>query len=154
MNNNILDLIISPLETEPDFYIPIKKLWNVLKRGCNFEVPPFDEFITLIRKDGRFIVESTGNAPWEEDPEETAQMEELNYYAGPKVRLSSRLPTKNDMERIVLKQTQRIIDSLVKAYENRPEDLPEEDECQLIETMAKTKKLKEEIQKAFKEDEK
>lgn len=152
MDKNLLDLIVPALETEPDFYIPAKKLWNVLKKGCNFEVPPFEDFINLLKKDNRFVLENTKNVPWDEDPEETAQMEELGYYAGPKVRLSNRVPTKNDVERIVLKQTQKIIDSLVKAYAMRPKDIPEEEEGQLIDAMAKAKKLKEELQKAFKDE--
>ena len=148
---NLLDAIVPELESTPDFYVSARKLWKGLRGQPELTVPDFAEFVALIRAEERFVVEETGEAPWEEDPDETAQMEELGYYTGPRVRLASRVPTKEDMKRMVLKHAQKIIDNLIRAYDARPPDLPEEEEAQLFQAMIKAKKLKEEVEKAFEE---
>ena len=158
MDKNILDAIIPELETAPEFFVPIKKLWKVLKEKNTVlhrmvATKPFslEEFTALIREDERFIIQEAKSAPWEDEPEEAAQMEQLGYYTGPRVRLTSRVPTKDDMIRIITHQAQKVIDNLVKAYETRPKDISEEDEGKLIDARVKAKKLKEMIDKTLKD---
>lgn len=150
MSKNILDLIVPELQKTPDFFIHVKKLWLELSDEKTPNLPPFEEFSVLLQKDERFVVEDSQQAPWESDPESIEEMEELGYYTGPRVRLKSRNPSNEDMARIISKHTQKLIDSLVKAYETRPNKISEEDEKQLIQTMVKAKKLKEDIDKALK----
>jgi len=150
MGKEILDQIIAPLEKAPDFYLPIKLLWKGLKRLNKSETPSLDVLTALISCDERFVIEYSGKAPWEDSPDDIEQMESMGYYTGPKVRLKSRIPSQKDVEAIALKQAQKIIDNLVKAYESRPKDLPEASEAELLEAMKRAKKLKENLELSFK----
>ena len=155
MNKNLLEAIIPELETVPEFFVPIKKLWKGLPEK-DIDTLSLEDFTALIREDKRFVIQEAHPAPWEDDLETEEQMEELGYYTGPRVRLKSRVPTKEDMIRIISQHAQKVVNNLVKAYETRPKDLPEEEEGRLIDAMIKAKKLKEGIEKSFedKEDEK
>jgi len=149
MKNTIIDMIIPDIENADDFFVPIKKLWDTLINEKTPDMPSFEEFTALVRNDDRLIVQDFKEAPWENAPEETEEMQSLGYYSGPRVRLKSRVPSKEDIARIIQKNAQKIIDNLIKAYQTKPKDLPEEEEKQLIEAMIKAKKLKDNLDKAL-----
>ncbi|MBI4833911.1 MAG: hypothetical protein HY811_03715 [Planctomycetes bacterium] len=154
MKHTIVDMIIADLETAVDFFVPVKKLWETLRDENTPNMPTLEEFTELVKNDGRLVVQQFKEAPWENDPEETEEMESLDYYSGPRVRLKSRVPSKEDIARIIQQNAQKIIDNLIKAYQTRPKNLPEEEEKQLIQAMIKAKKLKDDLEKALKDEKK
>jgi len=136
------DKILEMLNEAEDFYLPVKKIYKELN-NAGYPLPEYKDFLNCLKKDKRF--------EWAEfEEKEDKELEELGYYSGPRIKLKARKITKEDMERIVLKHAQNVIDNLVKAYEHRPEDLSSEEEDRLIELMIRAKKLKEEIIKIFK----
>jgi hypothetical protein len=139
------EAIISILEKAEDFYVPVKKIWKEL-RSQGYELGEFDDFLRALKKDKKFEISEFKD----QDLKDGKEMEELGFYSGPRVKLKSRKITKEDMERIILKHMQNMIDNLVKAYQVSPEDLSPEEEDKLIEIMRKAKDLKEKIKATFK----
>ena len=148
MDNKVLDRIVTMLETAEDFYVPVKKLWKELyQEGC--VMFSYEDFIQKLDQDERFELRDFKKA-WGDDEE--AEMEELGYYSGPRIKLKARKITKEDIQRIALRHAKNTIDNLVKAYKVKPEDLPPEAEDELIELMRKSKELKEKIDTIFHSD--
>jgi hypothetical protein len=139
------EVIVSILEKTVDFYVPVKKIWKELS-SQGYNLPNYDNFLRFLKKDKRFEVRKFKGQEFGDEEE----MEELGFYSGPRVKLKSRKITKEDMQRIILKHAQNVIDNLVKVYQVKPEDLPSDKEDELIELMRRTKDLKEEIEETFK----
>jgi hypothetical protein len=78
--------VIEILETDPDFYVPIKKLWLMLQgEGLALDLE-LDEFRAQLEADDRFEIEDFDDSlPGE--PEEVAEIEQeleaLGFFGGP-----------------------------------------------------------------------
>lgn len=150
MEKKVKDRIIDVLGAAEEIFVPVKKLLKDLgKEGC--EVPTYEDFLQELRDDNRLEVMDF-RKHWEEDEED--DMEDLGYYSGPRVKLRSREITREDIARNLERHNQRMLDNLVKAYEVRPDDFPEQSEDELIQTMQRAKEFKEKVEKLFDEGEK
>ncbi len=148
MDKEALNRVLSMLEGAEDFYVPVKKIWKELSFQ-GYDLPQYNEFLDYLKKDKRFEIRRFKEVESEDENEE--EMEKAGFYSGPRAKLRKRKITKEDMKRITLEHTQRVVGNLIKAYEVKPEDFPEDSEDQLIELMKRAKQLKEKIEEAFKE---
>lgn len=141
--NKILNNIEKDLLETEEFYIPIKKIWLWLKE--EYKNPPaLAELTTWLKADKRFKVH------WiKERDEDDIDLEEVGFFSGPRVGLSRRQPTREDMARIIAKHADNMAKFLEKANETRPDDLSEEDKKTLDEAMKRAKAMKDKIRDIF-----
>ena len=151
MDEPIITKVIGILETDPDFYVPVKKLWLMLQgRGLALDVE-MEDFHRMLTDDARF--EFTPGAAHtegiEDDPELAKDMEQemeaLGFYSGPRVKLVSREMTATDVFAAMSRSLTRMNEALQGAWETRPEG-DQEIEDQLIDILAAGQKLEREIQ--------
>lgn len=139
MNNETLTRVIEILETDADFYVPVKKLWLILQEEKLIESNDLEEFHRVLTNDERFEF-SPGAERFENDPE----MEALGLYGGPRVKLVSREMTAGDVFAAMARSLARMNEALQGAWETRPEnDLVLEN--QLLDILAAGQKLEREI---------
>ena len=151
MDNHIIARVIEILETDPDFFVPVKKLWLMLqgeRLALNIEL---EDFHLMLMADERF--EFTPGTEYseelEEDPEFTEdmerEMEALGFYGGPRVKLVSREMAAEDVFAAMARSLTRMNEALHGAWETRPEG-DQEIEGQLLDILAAGQKLEREIQ--------
>lgn len=81
--------VIEILETDPEFYVPVKKLWLMLQaEGLALDLE-LEEFQAQLEADDRFEIEEFDDSlPGE--PEEVAEiersLESLGFFGGPRVK--------------------------------------------------------------------
>lgn len=146
MNSQILARMTEILETDPGFFVPIKKLWLLLQpAGLEIDL---EEFQRWLQEDKRFEV-----TPGEDhrkgladDPKITKEMEELGFYSGPRVKLASREMSVEDIFAGMTRSLKRMNQALQSAWEARPPE-DQETEDQLLEILAAGQRLEQEIQK-------
>lgn len=156
MNEAILDHVTDVLENDPDFYVPVKKLWRgLLAQGLtDSPASDYDAFLAWLQEDERFEVEPSVEEalgeppPWE--PEEEPEMEVLGFYLGPRVKLASRDMSIADLADILDHKTRDMMDALERAWEVRPED-DQQAEDLLIEALAAAQRLRRETLDALDE---
>jgi len=153
MPEAILNYVINVLETDPDIYVPVKRLWYGLQ-DQDLDDGSYDQFLTWLENDARFVVEPAveeelGEAPpWpaEEEPE----MEALGFYLGPRVKLATRELTAEHLTAILEHHTTNLMSALEGAWALRdPDDREAED--LLIEALAKAQQLQRETRSAIEE---
>lgn len=145
--------VIEILETDPDFYVPIKKLWLMLQaEGLALDLE-LEEFQAQLEADDRFEIEYLDDSlPGE--PEEVAEIERdleaLGFFGGPRVKLASREMTAEDVIAGLLRSLERMNEALRGAWETRPEG-DREMEAELLDTLALGQKMEEEIRQMMEE---
>ncbi|MFQ6101324.1 MAG: hypothetical protein ACE5OS_08840 [Anaerolineae bacterium] len=158
MDDRIITQTIEILETDPDFYVPVKKLWLMLQgKGLALDVE-LEDFHRMLTDDERFEftpgVDHTEG--FEDDPELAEEMERemesLGFYSGPRVKLVSREMTAEDVFAAMSRSLARMNEALQGAWETRPED-DQEIEDQLIDILAAGQKLEREIQDIIEQQE-
>lgn len=156
MGKHILARTIELLENDPDFFVPVKKLWLTLREerlAIDIDLP---SFYTMLLHDEQFeftpgIDHKEGIAvPFEEEIE--TEMEALGFYSGPRVKLTSREMTAEDIFAGLAQSLTRMNKALQNAWDSRPEQ-DQETEDQLLEILAAGQKLEREVQGLFKEHE-
>jgi len=133
------------LETDPDFYVPIKRLWLTLQaEGLKLDQ---EEFQQLLQEDERFEVISgvDEREGLEADPQLAEEMESLGFYSGPRVKLVAREMTAKDVFEGMIRSLTRMNQALQSAWEARPPE-NQETEDQLLEILAAGQRLEREIQ--------
>jgi hypothetical protein len=142
MDRQIQARMIEILENDPDFYVPIKKLWMILQpEGLDLGQ---EDFQRLVQKDARFEV-APGVDPEERGESElTEEMESLGFYSGPRVKLASREMTAQDIFAGMTRSLERMNQALQSAWEARPVE-DQETEDQLLEILAAGQQLEHEI---------
>jgi hypothetical protein len=150
MDNHIMTRIIEILETDPGFFVPVKKLWLMLQgEGLALDIA-LEDFHSMLAADERF--EFTPGADYteeyEEDPEVAKdmerEMEALGFYSGPRVKLASRDMAAEDVFAAMTRSLTRMNEALQGAWETRPEG-DQEIEDQLLDILAAGQKLEREI---------
>jgi hypothetical protein len=150
MDNHIMTRIIEILETDPGFFVPVKKLWLMLQgEGLALDIA-LEDFHSMLAADERF--EFTPGADYteeyEEDPEVAKdmerEMEALGFYSGPRVKLASRDMAAEDVFAAMTHSLTRMNEALQGAWETRPEG-DQEIEDQLLDILAAGQKLEREI---------
>jgi hypothetical protein len=151
MGNHIMTRVIEILETDPDFFVPVKKLWLMLqgeRLALNIEL---QDFHRMLMADERFeLTPGTDySQEFEEDPayaeDMEREMEALGFYSGPRVKLVSREMAAEDVFAAMARSLTRMNEALQGAWETRPED-DQEIEDQLLDILAAGQKLEREIQ--------
>jgi hypothetical protein len=151
MDNHIMTRVIEILETDPDFFVPVKKLWLMLqgeRLALNIEL---QDFHRMLMADERF--EFTPGTDYSQEFEEgpayaedmEREMEALGFYSGPRVKLISREMAAEDVFAAMARSLTRMNEALQGAWETRPED-DQEIEDQLLDILAAGQKLEREIQ--------
>ena len=159
MNDRVITRVIEILETDPDFYVPVKKLWLMCQGeslGLDLEL---DDFHRVLMDDERFefTPDVDHTEGFEDDPEFAAEMERemeaLGFYSGPRVKLVSREMAAEDIFAAMAGSLARMNEALQGAWETRPED-NQETEDQLLDILAAGQKLEREIQELIERQEK
>lgn len=145
--------VIEILETDPDFYVPIKKLWLMLQAERLALDLELEEFQAQLEADDRFEAEDFDDSlPGE--PEEVAEIERdleaLGFFGGPRVKLASREMTAEDFMAGLLRSLERMNEALRGAWETRPEG-NREIEAELLDALALGQKMEEEIRQMMEE---
>ncbi|MCX7855004.1 MAG: hypothetical protein N2556_03345 [Anaerolineae bacterium] len=145
--------LIEILETDPDFYVPIKKLWLMLQaEGLALDLE-LDQFRAQLEADDRFEIEDFDDSlPGE--PEVVAEIERdleaLGFFGGPRVKLASREMTAEDIMAGLLRSLQRMNEALRGAWETRPEGDRETEE-DLLDALALGQEMEDEIRQMLEE---
>jgi hypothetical protein len=151
MDDHALTRVIEILETDPDFFVPIKKLWLMLQgEGLALDIE-LETFTNKLLSDSRFEFTPgvnhkegfDGDPEFEEEMER--EMEAIGFYSGPRVKLASREMTTEAIFAGLTRSLARMNAALQGAWEARPEG-DQETEDQLIEILAAGQKLEREVQ--------
>lgn len=150
MDTRTASRVIETLETDPDFFVPVKKLWLTLQGEGLIVDLELEDFHRMLVADDRFEfmpgVDHTEG--FEDDPafaeEMEQEMEALGFYSGPRVKLVSREMTAEDIFAAMARSLTRMNEALQGAWETRPEG-DQETEDQLLKILAAGQKLEREI---------
>jgi hypothetical protein len=151
MSNPIIERVIEILETDPDFYVPVKKLWLMLRSEGLIGDTELSKLQTMLQTDGRFeFIEPTDHST---DPEHSptvqAEMEALGFFGGPRVKLISREISNEDILAALASHVDRLNEALRAAWETRPED--SQVEVDLMQLLMASQRLGKEMNKLFNE---
>ncbi|MBC7226695.1 MAG: hypothetical protein H5T61_05625 [Thermoflexales bacterium] len=153
MDSRTEQRLIEILETDPDFYVPVKKLWLMLQAERLPMDLELEEFRAWLEADDRFEIEDLDDS-LPGDPEEVAEIERdleaLGFFGGPRVKLASREMTAEDIMNGLLRSLQRMNEALRGAWETRPEGDRETEE-QLLDALALGQEMEEEIRQMLEE---
>ena len=154
MNKKTLNRVIDILKSDPDIYVPVKRLWLTLRQEGMDVDAELEAFSDWLHNDTRFEFAS-GVSFETESPElreeGKREMEALGFFEGPRVKLTSREMTANDIFTGLRNSLTRMNDALQNAWETRPEG-DQETEDQLLEILAAGQKLEREIQDLLSQD--
>ncbi len=145
--------VIEILETDPEFYVPVKKLWLMLQaEGLALDLE-LEEFQAQLEADDRFEIEEFDDSlPGE--PEEVAEiersLESLGFFGGPRVKWTRREMTANDILAGLLQSLERMNEALRGAWETRPEG-DWEAEGELLDALALGQEMEQEIRQIIEE---
>jgi len=151
MSENLLSVAEQILENDEDIIVPIKKVWLKIRDEHHLEVPPLEQFTTMMRKDERFEFmpeheDSDIYEGWaqEEIEEDEREMEKLGFFRGARVKLKRIEMTPEKLADILRRKVDNMMDALTKAWETRPEG-DTETEDQLLQILASAQKLQREV---------
>ena len=151
MDDLTTNRVIEILESDPDFFVSVKKLWLMLQEEKLILDIALEDFHLALLADARF--EFTPGVTHDEGVEDVPafaeemerEMEALGFYSGPRVKLVSREMTAEDVFSAMTRSLTRMNESLHSAWEARPEgDQGTED--QLLKILASGQKLERDIQ--------
>jgi hypothetical protein len=158
MNERVIAHTIEILETDPDFFVPIKKLWLMLQgEGLALDIELAD-FHHMLADDERFeFTPGVDHKEGFEDDIEFAEemereMETLGFFSGPRVKLVSREMTAEDVFAAMARSLARMNEALQGAWETRPEG-SQDIEDQLLDILAAGQKLEREIHELIEQHE-
>jgi hypothetical protein len=151
MNNRMVSRVVEILETAPDFFMPVKKLWLRLQEEGLAQTIELEDFHRMLLSDERF--EFTPGVDYKEGIEDTPEltqemepeMEALGFYSGPRVKLASREMTPEDVFAAMARNLAQMNAALQGAWETRPED-NQDVEDQLLDILAAGQRLEREFQ--------
>lgn len=150
------------LASHKDVIVPVKKIWTeVQKEGKRqgFEALALVDFTAMLEGDPRFefiashksVTEDLEDERTGEDPAQQAEMEQLGFFSGDRVKLRRVALTPTMLGEIIRTKVDRTMDALTKAWDARPEG-DQDTEDKLLEILSKTQKLQREVKKTFSND--
>lgn len=145
MDERAMARVVEILETDPDFYVPVKKLWMMLQgEGLALDLD-LEGFHAALVADGRFeFIEGVNHSEGlEDDPDFEMEMEALGFFSGPRVKLASREITTEDVIAGLTRSLRQLNEALQSAWEARPADDPEAEQM-LREAMDLAEQLEQE----------
>ena len=159
MDAPLIARTIEILETDPDFFVPLKKLWLMLQgEGLALDIE-MDDLGRMLREDERF--EFTAGIDHTQGFDDTPglademrqEMEMLGFYGGERVKLASREIRAEDIFAAMARSMTRMNEALQGAWDARPEG-DREIEDQLIDILAVGQKLERELGNLVEQQEK
>jgi hypothetical protein len=151
MEDRTMARIVEILETDPDFFVPVKKLWIMLQEEGLAQSIDLEKFHHLLEADDRLEFTSSIDSAAELSDNPVfafgteQEIETLEFYSGPKVKLISRTLTAGDIFAGMSQSLTQMNQALQNAWEARPEN-DQATEDQLLEILAAGQKLQREIQ--------
>ncbi len=153
MPSELVDWIYDYLERDDDIVVPVKKMWNDWHTAHVETSLP--DFTAAVLDDERVEqmggVDHTEGMDWM-NPEELAEyerdMEQHDFYSGPRVKLKSRPVTLEHIAQMIKKHNDRLEAALQQARQAMPDDVSEQEEGALIDIIAKTQELRERLREA------
>ena len=151
MHKKTLKRVVEILESDPDIYVPLKKLWVMLQDEGLVVDAELEDFIEELRADTKFEFAPGLNIGPESAPsselleEREREMEALGFFSGPRVKLVAREMTADDIFTGLRNSLTRMNEALQNAWQTRPEG-DQETEDQLLEILGAGQKLEREIQ--------
>ena len=122
MDERAMARVVEILETDPDFYVPVKKLWLMLQgEGLALDLD-LAGFHAALAADERFeFIEGVDHTEgFEDDPDFEMEMEALGFFSGPRVKLASREMTAEDVIAGLTRSLRQLNEALQSAWEARP----------------------------------
>lgn len=147
------------LATDKDIIVPVKKVWHEVQKEArrqSFESPSLGDFTAMLEGDPRFefipahksVTEDLEDEHSRDDPDEDAEMEQMGFFAGDRVKLRRVSLTPTVLGEIIRTKVDRTMEALTKAWKSRPAG-DQDTEDKLLEILAKTQKLQREVKKTF-----
>ncbi len=116
----ITDRVAQILATDPDIFVPMKRLYYDLVHEGLLTWTPLETFQQLLEADDRFeFVEGPED---EIMLEETEELEPLGFYGGLRVKLQAREVSGEEILGVLLRNLQRMNNALEEAWKRRPPD--------------------------------
>ena len=142
------------LESDPDFYVPVKKLWLMLQSEGLAQGLDLEAFHAQLADDPRFeFIDDVDQAVRvEDDPEEMAQMQMMGLFDGPRVKLVARPMTTGDVLNGLRRSLQQLNEALQGAWTSRPEGDPISEEI-LRDAMKTAERLEREVEDVLEDHE-
>lgn len=155
MDEHTLARVTEILATDPDFYVPVRRLWLMLREEGLAPDLGLETFHAHLAADDRFeFIEGVDHAEGlAEDPEFAAEMErgmEALGFSGPRVKLVGRDMTAEDVFAGLSRSLEQLSDALRGAWETRP-DGDAETEGMLLDALTMAEELEREIQEIIDE---
>jgi hypothetical protein len=150
MDERTLTRVIEILETDPDFFVPVRKLWLMLQEEGLAPDVTLEAFHRQLLDDERFdftpgVDHKEGFGDDLDFAEEMERKKEaLGFYSGPHVKLVSREMTAEDIFAGLAQSLTRMNEALQGIWDTRPEG-DQETEVQLLEILAAGQRLEREI---------
>ena len=151
MQAQSLARVIEILETDPDFFVPVKRLWLTLQEeGLETDIP-LHQFRKELSTDTRFemtepidLQKELGNDPELADVI-SEEMESLGLYSGQQVKLVSREMSAVDVFNALGRSLKQMNQALKSAWDSRPEG-DQSLEAQMMQILDAGEQLEHEIQ--------
>ncbi len=121
MDDKAIARLIEILETDPDFFVPVKRLWLTLQQEGLDAGLSLEEFQRELEEDDRFeFGPDMGTDGVPEDSKTVRELEAQGIYGGQRVKLRSRVVTADDIFAAMARSLARVNAALQGAWENRP----------------------------------
>ncbi len=150
-NQKTIQNIIEILNSEKEFFYPVKKLWYELhNRVYDFKLS-LEQLKALLKENDKIFKYYDFDEPKEIDEINEIRMRELGYWMGDRVMLAWRTPKKGELIQATLEQLTKMMNALEMAYEGCSiED--EEGRVHLIELLNRAKELKEKLEEEMEKE--
>jgi hypothetical protein len=150
MQDPVTNRVAAILATDPDVFVPVKRLYNELSHEGLLPWTNLESFQMLLECDTRFeFVEGPAEANLCEADVEL--MEELGFYGGPRVKLYARELAPEEMLLVLLRNLQHMNTALEAAWQHRPTG-DEEAETQLTQMLLVGDMMEREIRQMLEEE--
>jgi hypothetical protein len=115
--------LVEILESDPDFYVPVKKVWLMLQSEGLAQGLELETFHAQLADDPRFeFIEDVDQAVRvEDDPELMAKMQMMGLFDGPRIKLVARPMTTGDVLDGLRRSLRQLNEVLQGAWASRPE---------------------------------
>jgi len=150
MDERAIDRVIEILETDPDFYVPVRKLWLILRQEGLAPTASAQALYTLLAADSRFeFIEVADPIDRGELSEQSVadlegEMESAGFFSGPRVKLVARPMTAADVFAGLSRSLEQLNEALRGAWQSRPEGDSETEEM-LREALSMAQQLQHEV---------
>ena len=119
LKKQTLDWMEKRLEVSSEFFLPLKRLLRELEEGVTFPLPAEEEIAGWLAADRRFDLMETPEDLGGYSPGNERRMEELGFFKGPRVGLTSKRPSQREIAEKLEEHIKKLTEALQKAYASR-----------------------------------